>query len=57
MSTKVPTDGRKFAEYIGTLPKPRRNVGRELAERIGVKSKAIPADRGKRFAESIRDGK
>lgn len=56
MNKQIPTDGRKFAEYVGAKPKP---VGwwaqQKFLERIGVKEKATPPDLGKKFAESLKN--
>lgn len=56
MSTsKIPTDGRAFAVFIGSLPKPAPwGAGRKFAQRIGSKTPA-PNGAGKKFAEAIRD--
>ncbi len=56
MSQKIPTDGRKFAEWIGAKEKPRHGLGRRFAEQVGAKPRAATAE-AKKFIESLKDKK
>jgi len=63
MSTsKIPTDAKAFARFVGASPKPRPwGANRRFLESVGVREKPasanhIPTD-GRAFAEAVRGRK